>query len=142
MVITKRRPTPTRTSSCGTFVSQNVSTTLAAGFPSTWGGVAADYGMDPDVIGYFNANGTSLGGDLFGGQYAAAIRDSLLSIPTMSIVMDTDEMFGPNGIYTNSTNGGVAYERATSVEIDLSRWNAGLPDQCRHPAAGRGISQP
>jgi hypothetical protein len=98
-------------------VSQSPSTTLASGFPASWGGVSPDYGMDPDVIGYFNANGVSTGGDLFGGQYAAEIKDSLLSIPTMSIVMDTDELFGPNGIYTNSTNGGIAYERATSVEV-------------------------
>ncbi|QDV73863.1 CotH kinase family protein [Botrimarina mediterranea] len=98
-------------------VSQSPSTTMAAGFPTSWGNVSPDYGMDPDVIGYFDANGAPLGGDLFGGQYAGAIEDSLLSIPTMSIVMDTDELFGPNGIYTNSTNGGVAYERATSVEL-------------------------
>ncbi|TWT35138.1 CotH protein [Posidoniimonas corsicana] len=98
-------------------VSQSYSSTLAAGFPTNWGGVSPDYGMDPDVIGLFNSSGQSLGGDRFRGRYAATIQDDLLAIPTMSIVMDVDDLFGPNGIYTNSTNGGVAYERATSVEL-------------------------
>ncbi|WP_442482725.1 CotH kinase family protein [Aeoliella sp. SH292] len=98
-------------------VRQNYSATLAEGFPAMWGPYSPDYGMDPDVIGNFNSAGNSLGGDLFGGQYAATIKNDLLAIPTLSLVMDIDDMFGPNGIYTNSTNGGVAYERATSVEL-------------------------
>ncbi|TWT78239.1 CotH protein [Posidoniimonas polymericola] len=98
-------------------VSQSYATTLAAGFPTSWGGVSPDYGMDPDVIGYFNSAGGSLGGDLFGGQYASTIQSDLLAIPTLSIVMDTDDLFGPDGIYTRSTNGGIDYERATSVEL-------------------------
>ena len=98
-------------------VSQSYSSTLASGFPSSWGGVSPDYGMDPDVIGNFDDAGNSLGGDLFGGQYASTIQSDLLAIPTLSIVMDTEELFGPDGIYTLSTNTGVAYERATSVEL-------------------------
>lgn len=98
-------------------VSQSYSSTLAAGFPTSWGGVSPDYGMDPDVIGNFDGAGNSLGGDRFGGQYASTIQSDLLAIPTLSIVMETEELFGPDGIYTLSTNGGVAYERATSVEL-------------------------
>ncbi|WP_425396101.1 CotH kinase family protein [Aeoliella sp.] len=98
-------------------VSQSYSSTLAAGFPTSWGSVSPDYGMDPDVIGNFDGAGSSLGGDLFGGQYASTIQSDLLAIPTLSIVMETEELFGPDGIYTQSTNGGVAYERATSVEL-------------------------
>jgi hypothetical protein len=82
-----------------------------------WGGTTADYGMDPDVIGNFNAAGNPTGGDLFGGIYAATIKSDLLAIPTLSLVMDVDDMFGPNGIYTNSTLNGDAWERATSVEL-------------------------
>ncbi|MCA9240577.1 MAG: CotH kinase family protein, partial [Planctomycetales bacterium] len=62
-------------------------------------------------------NGNPIGGDDFGGAYAATIQNDLLAIPTLSIVMNTDDLFGPTGIYTNSTNGGVEYERATSVEL-------------------------
>ncbi len=98
-------------------VSQSYNSTLAAGFPSAWGSTSPDYGMDPDVIGLFDSNGVALGGDLFNGLYASTIQSDLLAIPTLSIVMATDDLFGANGIYTNSTSGGVAYERATSVEL-------------------------
>ena len=98
-------------------IRQNYQATLNRGFPTTWGGTAPDYGMDPDVIGVFDAQGNSLGGDLFGGAYAATIKNDLLALPTMSIVMNMSEMFGPNGIYTNSTASGDAWERAASVEL-------------------------
>ncbi len=98
-------------------VSQSHQTTLNAGFPTTWGGVTPDYGMDPDVIGMWDSLGNPLGGDIFGGQYAATIKNDLLAIPTLSLVMNIDDLLGPNGIYTLSTNSGVAYERATSIEL-------------------------
>jgi hypothetical protein len=80
------------------------------GFPRSWGGTAADYGMDPDVVG---AN------DRYGGKYAATIEDDLMSIPTISIVLKTEELFGPQGIYTNSDSRGVSWERAASAELML-----------------------
>jgi len=86
------------------------------GFPAMWGGTTADYEMDPDVIGNFDDNGNPLGGDLYSGTYADKIRDSLLSIPTISIVTETDNLFGPDGIYTNSGGQGLNYERPASVE--------------------------
>ncbi|MBN1852797.1 MAG: lamin tail domain-containing protein [Pirellulales bacterium] len=98
-------------------VQQGYQATLDAGFPATWGGTSPDYGLDTDVIGTFDASGNPLGGDLFGGIYAATIQDDLKSIPTMSIVMDIDDLFGPNGIYTNSTASGFAWERPTSIEL-------------------------
>jgi hypothetical protein len=97
-------------------VRQTPATTLAAGFPATWGSLTTDYGLDPDVIGTFDASGNPLGGDLFGGQYAATIKNDLLSIPTISIVMDVNDMFGPSGIYTNSTQRSSLWERAASFE--------------------------
>jgi hypothetical protein len=98
-------------------VQQNYQATLNKGFPATWGGTAADYGLDPDVIGNFDANGNWLGGDKFGGVYAATIKNDLLALPTMSIVMDVNDMFGPLGIYTNSSASGSSWERPTSVEL-------------------------
>ena len=100
-------------------IQQSSSATLAAGFPATWGGTAPDYGMDPDVIGP---------GDDFGGVYAATIRDDLRSIPSMSIVMRIDDMFGSNGIYTRSTSGGIAYERPASVELLIPAGPDGTAD--------------
>ncbi|HEX6961519.1 MAG TPA: lamin tail domain-containing protein [Lacipirellula sp.] len=98
-------------------VRQNHQATLAKGFPTSWGSITPDYGLDPDVIGNFDADGNWLGGDRYGGAYAATIKNDLLALPTLSIVMDVDDMFGPLGIYTNSTAGGSAWERATSVEL-------------------------
>ena len=91
-------------------VRQDVAATLARGFPAAWGGTSADYGIDPDVIGQTAA-------DRYGGKYAATIRDDLRAIPTMSIVMSIDEMFGARGIYTNSGSRGSAWERACSMEL-------------------------
>ena len=99
-------------------VSQDFQWTVnEAGFPTSWGGVSPDYGLDPDVIGNFDADGNSLGGDDFGGVYAATIQDDLKAIPTLSISLDADLLFGPDGIYTNSTSEGVDWERGTSVEL-------------------------
>ncbi len=98
-------------------VRQNAAATIARGFPTSWGTTSPDYGMDPDVIGNFNSSGESTGGDRFGGIYAATIKDDLKAIPTLSIVMDIDDLFGPQGIYRNSTASGDAWERATSVEL-------------------------
>jgi hypothetical protein len=97
-------------------VRQDYQATLDAGFPEQWGSFGPDYGLDPDVVGTFDADGNPLGGDLFGGIYAATIKDDLKSLPTLSIVMNADDLFGPDGIYTNSTHEGEAWERATSAE--------------------------
>ncbi len=73
-----------------------------AGFPDTWGSTAADYEMDPEIL---NAVGRT--------QIAQALR----SLPTMSIVMNLDDLFGPAGIYTNWNSSGVDWERPCSVEL-------------------------
>jgi len=98
-------------------VKQDYQATLDAGLPTMWGGTSPDYGMDPDVIGTFDVAGDPNGDDLFGGVYAATIKDDLKSLPTLSIVMNIDEMFGSSGIYTNSGGHGIAYERETSAEL-------------------------
>jgi hypothetical protein len=76
-------------------IQQTAATTLAAGFPSSWNGTAPDYGLDPDVIGP---------GDKFGGLYVNQIKNSLLSVPTISIVGNINDIFGASGIYSNPTN--------------------------------------
>ena len=73
-----------------------------AGFPATWGSTTADYAMDSRVV-----NDT---------RYKYLMRDSLLSLPTISIVTDLKNLFGATGIYDNSTIAGVAWERPASIE--------------------------
>ncbi|RIK73670.1 MAG: hypothetical protein DCC68_24505, partial [Planctomycetota bacterium] len=80
-----------------------------AGFPSVWADPAqatipADYEMDPDVV----------NNPLYSDEIIQGLRD----IPTISIVMDPEDLFGSQrGIYTNSSQRGSAWERPTSVEI-------------------------
>lgn len=91
-------------------IKQDASATLAAGFPPNWNGQSADYGLDPRVV--------SPGGkDSFGGKYAKTIKEDLQSLPSMSIVMDIEDMFGPQGIYSNPTSRGDNWERPTSLEL-------------------------
>ena len=67
-------------------------------------GVAADYEMDPAVV--------------TNPLYADSLKDDLLSIPTLSLVMDMDDIFNqPNGIWSNSQSRGRLWERLTSVEF-------------------------
>ncbi|BBO33823.1 CotH kinase family protein [Lacipirellula parvula] len=116
-------------------IHQTQQSALAAGFPGTWGSRAADYGMDPDVIGP---------NDLFGGVYAALIEDSLKAIPTLSLTLDNADFFGPNGIYSNVGGEGVAWERPTSAELIYADGTEGFQIDAGlriHGAASRSLSK-
>jgi hypothetical protein len=89
-------------------MQQDYAATLAAGLPPDWRGVAPDYGLDPDIVGP---------ADLFGGLYRDQFVASLKSLPSISLVMNVDDMFGDEGIYANPSNGGFDWERPTSVEF-------------------------
>ncbi len=95
-------------------VKQTHESVLARGFPDDWGpfwqDVPADYEMDPRIIGQ---NGT----DSFSGLYARTVRDELLAVPTLSLVMDIDDLFGSNGIYSDPSNRGIDSERPVSIEM-------------------------
>ncbi|MCA9213621.1 MAG: lamin tail domain-containing protein [Planctomycetales bacterium] len=77
--------------------------------PSSWNGLAqasirADYEMDPDIVD--------------DPAYAEDLLKGLREIPTMSIVLDPEDMFGQEkGIYINSGQRGIEWEHPTSVEI-------------------------
>jgi len=74
----------------------------AAGFPATWGGATADYTMDSRIV----------------TPNLQQIKQGLTSIPTMSLVMRADDLFGStNGIYSHATSRGTAYERPASLEL-------------------------
>ena len=93
----------------GDILAQDVQATLDAGFPETWRGVQPDYGMDPDVVGPE---------DKYQGEFASQMVESLRSVPSISIVMEMDDLFGETtGLYTNSTQTGADWERPTSVEM-------------------------
>ena len=85
--------------------SQTRSETLDAGFPSSWNGTSPDYGVDPDVVGP---------NDDFDGRYADAFESSLKAIPTLSIAIANDAIFGDDGIYANPQNSDL--EEAASLE--------------------------
>ena len=73
------------------------------GFPLRWGSApGVDYGMDPEII-------TSA-------AVAQQVVEGLESLPTLSIVTDTESIFGANGIYSRPQSEGVAWERACSAE--------------------------
>lgn len=87
--------------------------TVPPGFPSSWGGVAADYDMDPDVVN--------------DPRYAATIVDDLKSIPSLSVVTDPDHLFDPaTGIYSHPLQSGDAWERPASAELLLPGGGAGF----------------
>jgi len=68
-----------------------------------------DYDIDQDVIGPAN---------LFDDVYRDTYMSDLQALPSMSIVMDVDDLFGiKDGIYANSNQEGELWERAASVEM-------------------------
>ena len=80
-----------------------------AGLPTTWdgmsqGAVSADYELDPEVVD--------------DPAYTADLLTGLRAIPTLSIVMDPDDLWGDaDGIYIHTQQRGDAWERAASIEI-------------------------
>ncbi|MFC1600865.1 lamin tail domain-containing protein, partial [Candidatus Sumerlaeota bacterium] len=106
-----------------------------AGFPDAWHDraddqwdaiKAVDYGMDPVVI----------------ANYAAQLDDAFTSIPTMSIVMDMDDLFSRgSGIYPNSYG---SDQKPASVELIHSDGTDGFEINCNirnHGAGSRDISE-
>ncbi|MEX0585836.1 MAG: CotH kinase family protein, partial [Pirellulales bacterium] len=74
------------------------------GVPASWQGFAADYQMDPDVV-----NNPA---------YSDEIIQGLRSIPTMSLVIDPEDLWSTaDGIYIYPERLGLAYERPTSIEV-------------------------
>jgi hypothetical protein len=74
------------------------------GFPSNWNGFPTDYEMDPQILSTTSARELAIEG--------------LGSLPVVSIVTDTDNLFSASsGIYANSNNSGPAWERPVSAEL-------------------------
>ena len=97
-------------------IRQDYQATLNAGFPSLWGTLTPDYGMDPDIVN--------------DPKYGARLKEALLSIPSLSIVMNIDDLFGVNGIYTNSEETGEDWERPGSAELIFPDQREGFQINC------------
>lgn len=80
-------------------------------YPAIWqGNASGDYAVDPEIVSQWDDNNPA--NSDFG------IREALKSIPTMSIVMDHDDLWNAaTGIYPNATSEGDAWRRAGSIEF-------------------------
>ncbi len=85
-----------------------------AGFPSVWGSTAADYEMDQDIV----------------TPNIGTIMDDLMSIPTMSLVMDVNDLFSASGIYSNPWSSGFSWERPGSLELFYPDGSDGFGVNC------------
>ena len=75
------------------------------GYPTTWqASYPADYAVDPAIVSH--------------PIYGQTLTNDLRSINTLSIVSEQNGLWhSTTGIYPNSTSSGIAWERATSVEL-------------------------
>jgi hypothetical protein len=86
-------------------VNQSPTGTPPAGWPASGAvnGQEISYGIDPDIIA------------LYGAQ---AVKDSLASLPSISITTDLANLFNAQtGIYVNAWNDGREWERPASAEL-------------------------
>jgi hypothetical protein len=94
------------------------------GFPTSWGSQPADYAMDPRIT--------------TDPVYGPQMKQSLLSLPTMSIVTSQANMFSPSGIYSNP---GGKTDIPASLEYILPDGSTGFQinaDLQMEGGAGRG----
>ncbi|MBP7050902.1 MAG: lamin tail domain-containing protein [Phycisphaerae bacterium] len=105
--------------------------TKPTGFPTTWGSVPADYEMDSDI--------------LSNSQYSGQLNAALKSLPSMSLVMDVDDLFdSKTGIYSNSNagNNDPSWERPGSVELIYPDGTEGFQINCGIQIQGAWFRQP
>lgn len=84
-------------------ITQSADGQAPAGWPVSWTPNTTDYGMDPDVVN--------------NPLYSGTIQNDLKTLPSFSIVMDFDDLFGPTGIYSNPGGDGKVWERPGSIEL-------------------------
>jgi hypothetical protein len=66
------------------------------------GGSSGNYTLDPNIT--------------QSPLYGPTFKSDLMSVPTLSIVMDWEDVFGPSGVWSNPQAEGVAWERPCSLE--------------------------
>jgi hypothetical protein len=88
-----------------------------AGFHYEWGPNRVDYGMDARVV---NDE-----------RYRDKIFEGLKVIPSYSLVMDLDDLFGEeDGIYANAKEDGRDWERSCSLELIQADDHKGFQENC------------
>ncbi len=88
-----------------------------AGWPYAWGGNTVDYGMDPSVTD--------------DPKYRDLLEPALVSLPSYSLVMDLDDLFGDEkGIYSHSDQEGREWERPGSIELLPAVGPKGFQEDC------------
>ena len=93
-----------------------------AGFPTE--GFAADYAMDGKVVD--------------DPRYASTILDDLRAVPTISVVMDLEDLFGKErGIYSHPEKRGAEWERPASAELILADGSSAFQINCGVRIQGR-----
>ncbi|MGC6427043.1 MAG: lamin tail domain-containing protein [Akkermansiaceae bacterium] len=70
---------------------------------TTWAGRIADYEMDPNIV--------------TDPAYSSEIIPALEKYPSLSLTIDPDDFYGPQGIYQNPQSSGPNWERAVSAEL-------------------------
>ena len=113
-------------------VTQSANGASPSGWPATWGGNTVDYGMDPDIVNTAPWNAT--------------LKDDLKAIPSLSIVMNLDDLFNAStGIYANPGGDGPAWERSGSLELIYPDDTPGFQINCGFRLRGgfsRDLSNP
>jgi hypothetical protein len=99
------------------------------GVPTVWDGISeaaydADYEMDPDVVD--------------DPAYAEDLVAGLREIPTLSLVLEPEDLWGDEGIYVNSAERGEDWERPASVEWILPDGSTGFQEDCGVRVHGYG----
>lgn len=87
-----------------------------AGFHYEWGANRVDYGMDQRVV---NDE-----------RYRDKIFKGLRVIPSYSLVMDLEDLFGEDGIYANAKEDGRDWERTCSLELIQGDKDEGFQVNC------------
>lgn len=82
-----------------------------------------DYNMDPNIV---------------NDRRFPDLTDDLKSLPTLSVSLPADDMWGSNGIYANPRESGAAWERACSVEYILPDGSSGFQQDAGIRIQGAG----
>jgi hypothetical protein len=94
-----------------------IQTNRPPGYPTSWAGVTAAYGMPTNATAYARAAGNA---NFTPDQARAALVQSLQALPALCLATDRDNLFSATtGLYLNPGNRGEAWERPVSAELIL-----------------------
>jgi len=81
------------------------------GYPTSWGSVTGDYQVDPEIVNHANPSDSLSTSDL-------------QDVPTISVAMDVEDLFGSNQIYLS----GDGVERLASIEMIYGDGSTGFQE--------------